>query len=265
MSPLARLAEEGLVHLPATEATGRWAAAALAAGQAPIARLSHDPRWLRHGGTWFVGVDALPNDATGAVGGVPFPADLQALLPPMAGFHPGQLSVCYEGYPRQDAGESDAAHRYRRRRDGAHVDGLILEAGRRFPREPHAFVLGLALTPAPPAPLVVWRGSHHLMGAAFRDRIGRGDPRDVDVTDTYVETRRTCFEEYARVVVEMAPGGAVLVHRLALHGIAPHDPAHVMPEAGRQMAYFRPLSADPAEWLSEAALVAAAPPQPFSR
>ncbi|HSG54967.1 MAG TPA: hypothetical protein VLA45_05890, partial [Paracoccaceae bacterium] len=63
-------------------ACDRWARAAheVAVG------IAADPRWrgpdnLRHGGTWFVGVDALPNDAQGAVAGVPLAGPWQADVP----------------------------------------------------------------------------------------------------------------------------------------------------------------------------------------
>ena len=92
----------------------------------------------------------------------------------------GQVSVTYPGYPRQDAGESDAQARYRRRRDAAHVDGLlpIGPHRRRMLKEPHAWILGLPVTEcgAGAAPLVVWEGSHEVM----RDRLGavlRAHPR----------------------------------------------------------------------------------------
>ena len=131
--------------------------------------------WLRHGKTWFVGVDALPNGPDGAVADAP-PLDGAALAEARAvagalPLHPGQVSVTYPGYPGQDPGESDAAHRFRRDRDAAHLDGLLPVGPekRRYLREFHAFILGIALTEAAAeaSPLVVWEGSHHLVRAAF--------------------------------------------------------------------------------------------------
>jgi hypothetical protein len=85
--------------------------------------------------------------------------------------HPAQVSVTYPGYPRQDPGESDAAHRFRRDRDAAHLDGLLPVGPekRRFLRETHAFILGIAVTEASEgaAPLVVWEGSHRMIRDVF--------------------------------------------------------------------------------------------------
>ncbi|MEM6391137.1 MAG: hypothetical protein AAF825_14945, partial [Pseudomonadota bacterium] len=121
--------------------------------------------WLRHGGTWFAGVNALPNDARGAVSGeaaltgaaIEFAAALHGAEP---AWDAGQISVVYPGYPQKDASESDAAHRFRRNRDAAHVDGLLPvgPARRRKMQEPHSFVLGIPLTAcsAGASPMVVW-------------------------------------------------------------------------------------------------------------
>ena len=81
---------------------------------------------LRHGGTWFVGVDALPNASDGTLCGVPLKGPWMQDIDGAPPWHPGQLSVVYPGYPGRDPGESDAAHRYRHRRYAAHVDGLSL-------------------------------------------------------------------------------------------------------------------------------------------
>lgn len=243
----------GWVAFPHDPDIARWAAAAR-----PLAdRIAADPdlrdRWLRCGGTWFAGVNVLPNDALGAVAaeGVPplagaplrFIADTLGL----AGFDwdAAQVSVCYPGYPAAPSvDESEAAFRYRRDRDAAHVDGLERDAERRRrPGEAHGFILGIPLTPTPPgaAPFVVWEGSHEIVRTAFRERLGGIDParwRDEDVTDAYVAARRRIFADCPRVPVHAAPGGAYLVHRLALHGVAPWAPDGG--DAPRAIAYFRP-------------------------
>ena len=41
--------------------------------------------------------------------------------------HPAQLSVIYPGYPKPRVGESEAAGRYRVKRDAAHLDGLKMK------------------------------------------------------------------------------------------------------------------------------------------
>ncbi|MEL6171862.1 MAG: hypothetical protein AAFR02_07585, partial [Pseudomonadota bacterium] len=134
-------------------------------------------QWLVCEGTWFVGVDALPNDATGKIGGVSRPSGgafgLAQVLYGELPFHAGQVSVIYPGYPRPRAGETEAAFGYRLRRDAAHVDGILAvgEARRRHLLERHAYILGVALADcdAGASPLSLWQGSHLLMRAAFED------------------------------------------------------------------------------------------------
>ena len=128
--------------------TARWAEAAYAAGRKAL----QDPKlehWYQCEKTWFVGVDALPNDATGALGDIPLGgAAIDAItagLGPIPTLHRAQLSVMFPGYPKPRAGEGEGAYRYRLKRDSAHVDGLLAEGPdrRRHLREPHAWILGL--------------------------------------------------------------------------------------------------------------------------
>ncbi|HEU0223031.1 MAG TPA: hypothetical protein VFR34_12585, partial [Paracoccaceae bacterium] len=140
---------------------------------------THRAQWLRAAGTWFAGVNILPNDPSGAVtSGPPLPPGLTARIARLTGFpawewDQGQISICHPGYPGRDPAESEAAFRYRRDRDAAHLDGLLAEgtAKRRFLREHHAFLLGIPLTETSPgaAPFVLWEGSHRLMRAAFAE------------------------------------------------------------------------------------------------
>jgi len=216
--------------------------------------------WLRHGKTWFVGVDALPNGPDGAVADAP-PLDGAALAEARAvagalPLHPGQVSVTYPGYPGQDPGESDAAHRFRRDRDAAHLDGLLPVGPekRRYLREFHAFILGIALTEAAAeaSPLVVWEGSHHLVRAAFAkafDGIPAERWPEVDMTDTYQALRREVFATCTRREVPLAPGETVLVHRLAIHGVAPCAEGAMAAAEGRAIVYFRPEVTRKVDWL----------------
>jgi hypothetical protein len=253
--------ERGFAVFPAEAATSDWIAAvrgpALAAAGDPAQRA----RWLRHGGTWFAGVDVLDNDAQGRVGqGPPLAGAARAAAEAVTGrlpLHPAQVSVTYPGYPRRDEGESDAAHRYRRRRDAAHLDGLLPEGPerRRHLREPHGWILGVALTGGDPgaAPLVVYEGSHEIMRRAFRrafDGIGQARWGEIDVTDAYQAARRHCFETCPRAEIALRPGAAVLVHRLALHGIAPWAEGATAPPEGRAIAYLRPVLPRTADWLA---------------
>lgn len=230
-------------------AVAAWSAAAHRMATAVAADPTMQARWLRHDGTWFVGVDALPNGPDGAIGGVPLQGPWERHVQPPETWHPAQLSVLYAGYPKRDIGDSEAAHRFRVRRCAAHVDGLLLEDGRRYPREPHAFILGLPLNHSDACPLVVWQGSHLRMEAALRAAIGARDPREVDVTDAYKAARAEVFETCTPVAVQAEPGQAILLHRFALHGVAPWQDGMVLPAEGRMIAYFRPHFAEPMDWL----------------
>lgn len=206
----------------------------------PVVRTAN----LRHGKTWFVGVDALPNGADGSIAGLPLGGPWQNHITAPARWHAAQLSIVYPGYPRQDADESDANHRYRIMRHAAHVDGLLPvgAARRRFLLEPHAFILGLPLNLSDAAPLMIWPGSHRIMGQAFRDLIADADPSSVDLTEGYQAARRRVFETVAPQAVIGRPGSSILLHRHLLHGVAPWTAAATAPSEGRMIAYFRPQS-----------------------
>ncbi len=231
--------------------------AALATARDPDLRKA----WLRHGGTWFAGVNVLDNDGAGRVAGSP-PLTCAALdaaqeITGRLTLDTGQVSVTYPGYPRQDTTESDANHRYRRNRDAAHLDGLLPVGPerRRYLKEPHAWILGLPITGcgAGAAPLVVWQGSHEIM----RARLGavlRAHPVDdwtgIDLTDAYHAARREVFETCDRVELPARPGEATLLHRLVLHGVAPWAEDADAPAEGRAIVYFRPhLPGGAGDWL----------------
>ena len=173
------VATRGWAIFPPEPEVDRWAAAARAAALARMAEPARMEAGLACEGTWFVGLDCLPNDAAGQVGGVALTGTARQAAEAIAGplpLHPGQVSVVYPGYPRPRAGEGEGAFRYRLRRDAAHVDGLLPvgEARRRMLRERHAYILGLPLTEADDraAPLVVWEGSHRILRRAFAEALG---------------------------------------------------------------------------------------------
>lgn len=206
---------------------------------------------LRHGETWFVGVDALPNRPDGSIGGVPLVGNWRDHVTAPDVWHAAQLSIVYPGYPLQDANESAANHRYRISRHAAHVDGLLPEGPdrRRYLKEPHAFILGLPLTQSDAAPLMVWPGSHRIMGPAFDGLRRAPDPMQVDVTDAYQAARRRAFAEIEPVAIIADPGQAIVLHRHLLHGVAPWSTDAKAPQEGRMIVYFRPqFSAK--EWTS---------------
>lgn len=234
---------------------------------APIAtRMSGEAahgHWWRCGGTWFAGVNILPNDAQGAVAGA---------VPPLSGaaldfirddlghgdvaFDPAQLSIVTPGYPAQGEEETEAAWRYRVKRCAAHVDGLerVMPGRRRKLSETHGFLLGIPLGDASSeeGAFVIWDGSHEVMRTAFQQAYRGIDPkdwRDLDITDAYTEARRRVFDECEPVELAPGLGSAYVMHPLALHGVAPW---RADGGAARAVAYFRPdpFDGDPARWLA---------------
>lgn len=232
-------------------AIAEWAASALPLAQASLKRPDCD--W-RCGGTWSVGLDALPNDAEGRIGDVAFPWQVFGLSP--TPLHPAQLSTIRPGYPQPDAQESEAAQRFRRNRDAAHLDGLIAEGPekRRLVREPHAWILGIALNETSPdaSPLTVWEGSHEVIRHALIDALRDIPQKDwglTDITEAYQAARKQVFETCPRRALPIRPGEATLLHRLTIHGVAPWVTGAEAPEEGRIIAYFRPMFRSVTDWL----------------
>jgi len=255
------LLQNGWNRFPAERAVAEWAAAARVIAQDAMRDPAEQARWLRCGGTWFVGVDTLPNGPDGAVA-QSGPLQGRALeaargLYGDLALHRGQVSVTYPGYPRPSQDESEAAFRYRRNRDSAHVDGLLAVGAdrRRMLKERHAYILGLPLTETGPgaSPMVVWEGSHHIMRDMFTKALAQrpeADWADIDLTEIYQATRRQVFETCTRVEIVASPGEAYLVHRFALHGVAPWAEGASAPPEGRMIAYFRPeLFSGNRDWL----------------
>ena len=245
------LRSKGFAVFEPDDATRNWAQAAWQVAKAVAADPKVQEVNLRHGKTWFVGVDALPNAPDGSVSGVPLTGPWQDHIAPPAEWHRAQLSIVYPGYPKRDADEGDGNHRYRVTRFAAHVDGLLAMGPdrRRYMQEPHGFILGLPLNQSDAAPLMVWPGSHKIMGQAFRAEIGKRDPKTVDITDAYHAARRAVFDSITPTPVRAAPGQSILLHRHLLHGVGPWGPQDIAPPEGRMIAYFRPEIA-PVDWLS---------------
>lgn len=253
----------GWVRFGQDAVVGDWVQHALPAARAALGDpdLAH---WYRCENTWFVGVDALPNDAQGRIAGsgpltgAGWARFAAKHIGPLPGLHRAQLSVVFAGYPRPGAGETPAAFGYRKNRCGAHVDGLLAVGPdrRRMLREPHGFIVGMPLGHAHPdaAPLVIWEGSHQIVRDALAEVLEDHDPADwgdVDVTEAYHAARREAFECCPLRRLAAAPGEAILLHRHMLHGIAPWG-ADVPREHGpRMIAYFRPeITGHMAGWLS---------------
>ena len=232
-------------------AIAAWASAAREAALEHLAITQE--RW-RCGGTWFVGVDALPNSSTGAINGTPFPWNALPLAP--QSLHRAQLSVIGPGYPLPSPEETPAAYVFRRDRDAAHLDGLlpIGPDKRRMVKEPHAWILGLPLNDASAAPLTVWEGSHALIRAALHEALSPYPPEtwgDIDITEPYQAVRRKIFTSCRRIELPARPGEATLLHRLTLHGVAAWKPTDEAPPEGRMIAYLRPLLRSVAYWLND--------------
>jgi len=242
--------QRGFAVFPPEPQTQAWAEEARRDALRALADPALD-HWYACERTWFVGLDALDNDASGRVG------HSQAFAGRAADFiaehcggwpalHKAQVSGVFPGYPRPRDGESDAGFRYRQKRFAAHVDGVIGKGTpkRRFVEEPHAFILGIPLTEADAgaAPLVVWDGSHHIMRRAFRKAFADcdGDPTRLDVTEIYQAARATVFDECVPVPVVAPPGGAMVLHRLVVHGVGLWAPGAKAAPEGRLIAYFRP-------------------------
>ncbi len=201
--------------------------------------------WLRHQKTWFVGVDALPNAPDGSISDLPLQGPWDAHISPPSAWHKAQISVIYQGYPKQDPDQSDANHRFRIKRAAAHVDGLLLEGGKRYLREPHAFILGIALNDSDAAPLRVWPGSQRIMGPALalalRSRL--------DLTEVYKTARQKVFDTIEPQDVPLEFAQSILLHRHLLHGMAPWEKGATAPPEGRMTAYFRPQLDNLNDWL----------------
>ena len=226
-----------------------WAHAALPRARTALAQTDQP---LRCGGTWAVGLDLLDNDAAGTVAGCDLPWAALGLAPQP--LHQAQVSGIYPGYPQPWPGESAAAMQYRISRDAAHLDGLlpIGPDRRRMIKEPHAWILGLALTDCAAAPLVVWDGSHRVMQSALRRALAAHPPQDwgnIDITDVYQAARAQVFATCPRVEVPIVRGQATLLHRAVLHGVAPWPTGFDAGQTDRIIAYFRPMLASVQDWL----------------
>lgn len=225
-----------------------WASAAHTLALKTLAS-STEP-W-RCGGTWLVGVDALPSDAIGAVPGAAFPWDALPLIPEP--LHPAQLSVIKPGYPQPSSTESEPAFKYRLNRDAAHLDGLIAQPnGARMMQEPHHWILGLPLNQSDASPLVVWDSSHEILRAALSRALANIPPENwgsTDLNPAYQAARRDIFATCTRRLLPAIPGQATLLHRLTLHGVAPWAQGATAPTEGRIIAYFRPQMQSVQDWL----------------
>ncbi len=239
----------------------QWINSALPCARETVAA-EKNAQWLRCGGTWFAGVNLLPNAVDGSVcGSDPLQGEAIDFIRETLGvdefdWDSAQVSVCYPGYPQPMPGESESAFGFRRDRDAAHVDGLLAERPerRRHLREYHGFILGIPMVEfsSEASPFVVWEGSHEVVRETFID-VFQGVPAEqwgeMDITGVYHEIRRTIFDRCRRVEIYARPGESYLVHRLALHGVAPWQSTASATPDGRMICYFRPETGSSEGWL----------------
>jgi hypothetical protein len=245
---------KGWTIVPYDHALRKWAKSVQPVAENLIRDSELSERWLRCDGTWFAGVNVLPNDKRGAIEAHDVPPLPQTefcdILSSFLGIGDiswdfGQVSACYPGYPRISADETIASFNFRKNRDNAHVDGLLKDekTGARYPGEFHAFVVGIPLDTYPQgsSPMVVWDGSHRIIQKYMQDTLAEIPMKDwseIDITQGYQQKRKECFEQLPRTEISVPQGSAYILHHMALHGIAPW----VAPEGAppRIIVYFRP-------------------------
>ena len=201
------LLQRGWCRFAEDAAVRAWAEAAL-----PAARVAmHDPaqaHWWQCEDTWFVGVDALDNDARGAVAGGPslcgapvsVISEMFGVACPRCTRH--RFRWCGKGIP------SRARARVRRRSAIACAGTRRMwmafapkgAARRRRIAEPHMFILGLPLTGCRAGGLPRWcfgkavtRSCAPVFATALADHKAE-DWGQVDITEAYVAARREVFE-----------------------------------------------------------------------
>jgi hypothetical protein len=128
---------------------------------------------------------------------------------------------------------------------------------RRYLRGFHAFILGIPLVEvrADNSPMVVWERSHAIVRDSFLEHFGDTPAEhwpEIEITRVYRNLRRIIFDSCRRVAVCARPGEAWLVHRLALHGLAPWQRDDSAASAERRVIFFRPELLSPMQWLHAA-------------
>jgi len=238
-----------------------WVSQTLPAARQAISA-PQNQQWLRHGGTWFAGVNVLENDRSGkTLNGIALTGNVISFIQETITKAPvnldrGQLSVCYPGYPKQSSDESDAAHGYRLRCDAAHVDGLLKETNQqRYCREYHDYILAIPMSnfSADAAPFVVWSGSHKLVQSAFQEYLNKISTElwsNTAITECYTNVRKRIFNECERIEIALKPGEAFVGHRLLLHGTRPWHASARADQEGRLICFFRPASLTIEQWLN---------------
>ncbi len=254
--------EHGWCRFNVDSNISRWVDASLSFARATVVDDNH-AQWRRCGGTWFVGVNVLPNLVDGSLTGGPvLGGEAIDFIHNVLGLSDfdwdmAQVSVCYPGYPQPMPSETEGAFRFRRDRDAAHVDGLLHEGPqkRRHLREHHGFILGIPMVEfdEQTSPLVVWEGSQELIRSMLIERFkGLNSDKwgDEDITEAYHAARQQIFKQCQRRKIVARPGESYLLHRMSLHGISPWLEGATAGEDGRMICYFRPDIGGAEAWLN---------------
>lgn len=223
---------------------------------------THNQHWFRYQNTWFVGVNALPNDSYGRVlGGPPLQGAAANFIQQKLGrdiskLDQAQISAMYPGYPKPSETEPTASFNYRVKRDAAHVDGLLRESNgtARYAQEFHEYILAISMThnDSGSSPFVVWQGSHNLFNAEFSrffDGYSTDQIAKMDLSECYKSIRKTVFNTCKRVELPLKYGECVVAHRMLLHGTAPWQ-EDINDNQPRILCFFRPITLTAKQWLS---------------
>ena len=229
--------ERGWVRFPFDPEIATWVGAA----RAPAVQTLDDPElrrlWLRCGGTWFAGVNALPNTADGALpehavpplGGraIEFIARHLGLVRIRMGQGAGldlfsRLSATLRRGKRGRIWFSIAPRRCACRR----VAPVRSGPPKNTQRNPwvHPWPSADRCTRQRCADGGLRRLATKSCAGRFQNawRVSRrGTGRRKMWTEAYVSARRQCFERCPRVTIPARLGEVYLVHRLCLHGVAP--------------------------------------------
>ena len=118
--------ERGWCRFPFEQSVMDWVSAALPHARAAVEAPENDV-WFRGGRTWFVGVNALPNAPDASIGDAgPLSGAVRTFTDEVLGcsdlaWDQAQVSVCYPGYPQAYEGETEAAYRFRVKREHSEV------------------------------------------------------------------------------------------------------------------------------------------------
>ena len=261
---LQQFVQQGWTQLPVSAELTAWQEqtlpTAIACMQAPEFQ-----QWWRYQDTWFVGVNALPNDASGALANGPtLPAKLLHLLANYVGcasleLDQAQISACMPGYPKTSTDESIASFAFRTQHYAAHLDGLrpLGPQRQRHLTEQHSFILGIPLSSHLPeaGPVMVWPGSHKLVQSWLQSELSHLPAeqwQEQDLTKSYQSVRKHILETIEPVPIHVPQGGAYLIHRHTIHGqgLWPENVDNVGKQ-GRIIAYFRPCLHESSNWLGD--------------